>query len=355
MLASSSRPMVSLAVLFSIAVAASAACSTESAIVSDDAGTDGSTPPPTVDGATPDALAPANDASDASPACAGGPTYPAGTTEATVTVGGKARSFRVHVPPSHKGRSPTPVVLVFHGGGGSAQQIEEQSSKMNPISDREGFVAVYPQGTGVIPTWNGGLCCGRAVEDSVDDVAFVSALLDHLESKLCTDRRRVFATGMSNGAILSHRLGCELSERIAAIAPVAGTIGVAACNPKRAVPVLQIHGSLDGHVPWQGGEGCGPSKVSFTSVPSTMEGWQQRNGCAATTTTYFEQGDGKCASYTGCRGSVVLCTVDGGGHSWPGGVLKTGVADCPADGAQSQSFLASEVIWKFFKEHPRAD
>lgn len=277
-----------------------------------------------------------------------GKQYPGGaTTEGTVTVGGKSRSFRVHVPSTAK--TPMPVVLMLHGGGGSAEQLENDSAKMDPIADREGFVTVYPNGTGVIQTWNAGACCGKAAQDGVDDVAFISALLDHLEGQLCLDERRVFVAGMSNGAMLTHRLGCELSDRIAAIAPVAGTILAPSCSPKRPVAVMQIHGTLDGHVPWDGGIGCGPAGVAFTSVPSTLDGWRQRNGCTASTADYFEQGNGKCVGYQGCQAPVVLCTIDGGGHSWPGGVLKQGAVDCPADGAQSQTFSASEAAWSFFR------
>jgi polyhydroxybutyrate depolymerase len=318
--------------------------------------------PPTSDAAPADASPLVDATVDASPSdssaeggatCAGkGMPYPAGsTTEGSVMVSGKARTFRIHVPPSYRADRPTPIVLGFHGGGGSGKQFEE-SSLMNVQSDREGFVAVYPDGTGLVRTWNGGLCCGRAVEDDVDEKAFVSAILDHLEGALCADTRRIFATGMSNGGILSHRLACELSSRIAAVAPVAGTIGVSTCTPSRPVPVMHVHGSLDGHVPVGGGIGCGPSGASYVSIADTMEGWRARNGCATTTTSYTTMGDGSCVSYTGCTASTVLCTIEGGGHSWPGGAPRTGAIDCPGDGAQSTTFVANEVIWKFFQQNP---
>jgi polyhydroxybutyrate depolymerase len=114
---------------------------------------------------------------------------------------------------------------------------------MDDVADREGFVTVYPDGLGVLGTWNGGGCCGYAVQNDVDDVGFVTALLDHLEQALCIDRARVFASGMSNGGIFSHRLACEQSERIAAIAPVAGTLMIESCAPSRSVSVMHIHGS----------------------------------------------------------------------------------------------------------------
>jgi polyhydroxybutyrate depolymerase len=259
------------------------------------------------------------------------------------------RTFRVHLPRSYDPASPTPLVLMFHGGGGGGLQFEQASSRMDPVADREGFVAVYPDGTGVLKTWNGGGCCGYALENGVDDVGFVGALLDHLEASLCIDRRRIFASGMSNGAILTHRLACELSQRIAAIAPVAGSDNTAACSPRRPVPILEIHGTADGHVPWQGGEGCGPAKVSFTSVPRTVERWRTRNACSGSATqTYFRQGDGHCEATRGCAADVILCAIEGGGHNWPGGEPPAGLVECPDNGFQSSTFAASEVVWAFF-------
>lgn len=290
---------------------------------------------------------------DPSPGCeAADSTYSPGTTEGSIDASG-TRSFRVHVPPGYEARTPTPIVLMFHGGGGSGLQFQTASARMDAIADREGFITVYPEGTGTLATWNGGICCGRAVLDDVDDVTFVSELLDHLETELCVDRNRVFASGMSNGGILSHRLACELSERFAAVAPVAGTIGVTDCAPTRPVPVMHIHGREDGHVPWDGGMGCGPSSASFTSVPSTMEGWRMINECEATQAEIFTEGDGTCTAYDGCAAPVVLCTIDGAGHSWPGGEPGPNVADCPEDGPQSQTFSASEAAWQFFSENPR--
>lgn len=301
------------------------------------------------DGGAPDG----DDTDSRVPGCsAGSTTYPRGTTVGSIDAPG-ARSFRVHLPPGYAPGRAAPLVLMLHGGGGSALQLQTQSSNMDEIADREGFITVYPEGTGALATWNAGLCCGRAVEEGVDDVAFVNALLDHLEAELCVDRRRVYAMGMSNGALLSHRLACELSHRIAAIAPVAGTIGVTDCAPARPVAVMQIHGTSDGHVPWNGGVGCGLARVSFISVPDTMERWRVLNACGANQDEVLVQGDGRCTAYVGCTAPVTLCAIEGGGHSWPGGVPKSGVVDCPADGPQSATFSASEAAWRFFADNPR--
>lgn len=310
------------------------------------------TPSPATDSGTPDVPTASGDATTDAPSACGTSTYPAGDTAGMLVHDGVTRTFTVHVPPGYDGSAPTPVVLMFHGGGGSADQFQSASSEMDPVADREGFVTVYPDGTGVIQTWNAGGCCGGAVRDDVDDVGFVAALLDHLEAELCVDTRRVFASGMSNGGMMSHRLACELADRIAAIAPVASVNVAATCAPSRPVPVFQIHGSSDGHVPWEGGVGCGPAGVAYPSVPSSIEGWRSRNGCDATTLPGFAMGDGHCDVYDGCDAETVLCTIDGGGHSWPGGAPNAGVIDCPADGPQSTMFEASEAIWQFFAAHP---
>ncbi len=307
---------------------------------------------------TPDATSSFDDAAlDATTpsACgAASSAYPSGTTTvASLVFDGEERSFRVHVPTGYDGSAAVPLVLVLHGGGGSGEQIELRSSDMNAVADREGFLAVYPDGTGTIRTWNAGGCCGGAVRNDVDDVGFVRALLDGIEGSLCVDADRVFATGMSNGAMLSHRLACELSDRLAAVAPVAGVEMAPACPTNGRVALMQVHGSMDGHVPWEGGVGCGPAGVAFTSVPETMSRWRMRNGCEETSTPFVTEGDGSCVRYDGCEADVVLCTIEGGSHSWPGGAPNMGVVECPADGEQSSTFEASEQIWSFFEAHPR--
>jgi polyhydroxybutyrate depolymerase len=288
--------------------------------------------------------------------CNAAGVYEPGTTASEIRVGSDTRTFRIHVPEGYDPGVPLPVLLMFHGGGGSGRQFQEASAEMDPIADREGFVTVYPDGTGTLRTWNGGGCCGAAVTQNIDDVGFVRALLDHVEASLCVDRNRVFASGMSNGAILSHRLACELADRLAAIAPVAGTDLTTHCSPTRPIAVMHTHGTADGHVPWDGGAGCGPTaQVAFTSVPETIERWQARNGCSTTKSVTLTQGDGRCETYQACKAGadITLCTIDGGGHSWPGGQPPASLVDCPGNGGQSSTFHVSEAIWSFLREHPR--
>lgn len=293
----------------------------------------------------------------ASSAC-GGPeaSYTAGISNLDGLVhDGLARTFRVYVPPSYDDASPVPVVFLLHGGFGSGAQIEA-SSRMLEVAAAEGFVVVSPDGVagpGGVRAWNGGSCCGYAADQGIDDVGFVSAMIDHLEDSLCIDRRRVFATGMSNGAILSHRLACDLAGRIAAVAPVSGTDNTVSCDPLRPVPVLSIHGSADRNVPYEGGLGCGPSGDSFRSVPITIASWRQRDDCAeaATSTTTVGDADATCWLFGNCAAGAVVksCVIADGGHQWPGGEPPAipGLRAC-LFGYQSQVFSASEQAANFF-------
>lgn len=252
---------------------------------------------------------------------------------------GRTREFFVHLPPGYDPNTPTPVVFDFHGRVFTAT-LQLGLTHMRDVADDEGFIAVHPEGIG--RTWNGGVCCGEASTSNVDDVGFVSAMIDELNNQLCIDDDRIFATGMSNGGFLSHRLACELSDRIAAIAPVAGVLGIAGCSPTRAMPVFHFHGTDDNVVGYNGIRG-------YLSVADSMDGWVTRNGCNPTSTVYFMQDDVTCESWTGCRDNaeVRLCTIDGGGHTWPGGTPIPGL------GHTSQTIDASEVMWPFFMNHPR--
>jgi len=280
------------------------------------------------------------------------------TTESSIDAGeaaGGLRTFRVHVPPNYDDGKPMPVVLMFHGGYGTGKQLEEHSSRMDEVADAQGFITVYPDGLGDIPTWNARICCGYTMLMDIDDVGFVSRLLDRLEQYLCVDKDRVFAAGMSNGAILTHRLACELADRIAAIGPVAGTDADTDCKPSRPVSVMEIHGTGDRHVPWDGGYGCGTSHADYIGVPETVDRWARRDGCSDETEPWLTEGDGVCTKRTGCPDGVdiVLCAIQGGGHSWPGGEPSAPSENCPEDGPQSQTFHASEMLWDFFKTHPK--
>jgi polyhydroxybutyrate depolymerase len=252
---------------------------------------------------------------------------------------GAEREYAMHVPPSYDPEVPTPVVLGFHGYG-EGNDAFASVTHLAEAADEAGFIVVFPQGTAPlgIPGWNAGSCCGSASIGDVPDVQLVADLLDQIATDYCVDERRVFATGFSNGGMLSHRLACELSDRIAAIGAVAGTMAIPDCTPSRPVPVLHVHGTSDPVVAWDGG-------ALAQGVPDTITGWIDRNGCGASPMVVYEQGSARCELFDdGCTdGAVVeLCTVTGGGHDWPGGGTAMGMGD----------LVATDVIAEFFAAHP---
>lgn len=275
----------------------------------------------------------------------------------TVQVDGSERSYVVHVPPQYAPDSPTPVVLAFHGGGANARNMIAFSG-LNEKADRAGFIVVYPQGSGHLErmlTFNAGNCCGQAAARNVDDVAFVRHVLDDVEGMAHVDRRRVFATGMSNGGMMAYRLASEMSDRIAAIAPVSGPMGTKECRPGRAVSVMHFHGDADEFAPFAGGKGRGPSGTEFYSVEHSINAWVNANGCRKsprTTQLPDREKDGTTVRQvryeSGKEGAeVVLVVIEGGGHTWPGNEPRM-----RSLGASTRDISANDMMWEFFQQHP---
>ncbi len=283
---------------------------------------------------------------DDAPTCAGKGSQPL-DGEWTLTSGGLERTVLVHVPPSYDPGRPMPVVIDLHGYMADAA-AQQQTSRMLEAADAEGFIALHPNGTGNPKSWNGGPCCG-APPSEVDDVQFIRDALAMADERLCVDTSRVYATGYSNGAFMAHRLACELSDRITAIAPVGGPLLDIDCEPGRPVSVLQFHGDADTFVPYEGNPSLG-----YPPIDDTMAAWAARNGCGTQTEEVFASGDAVCRAFVGCpdEGAVVSCVIAGGGHTWPGG------ADVPELGKTTHELSATAYMWTFFSrlqpEDPRA-
>jgi len=271
---------------------------------------------------------------------------------------GRNRSYLVHVPPKYESKRPAPVVLVFHGGGSNAEQMVRFCG-LNEKADKEGFLAVYPNGTGRLElalTWNGGNCCGYAMRNQVDDVGFTRSLLGDLATVASVDAKRVFATGISNGGIMCYRLASELSDRIAAVAPVSGTMGTKSCSPNRPVPVIHFHGTEDEYVPIRGGKGVkGITQTDFDSVEHTILTWVKANGCPEKPVVKNEPvttDDGTAIERKtygpGKEGAeVVLFVIHGGGHTWPGKDPRVRFL-----GKSTKNLSANDLMWEFFERHP---
>lgn len=278
------------------------------------------------------------------------PTIPAaepGATTGSMTFDGIERTWRLYVPNSLPADERVPLVVGLHGGLGSGEQFARNSG-FDDEAEAGAFIAVYPDGVGA--TWNGGRCCGLAAATDVDDVGFIAALIDQVEADYPVDPARVYATGHSNGAIMSFRLACELSGRIAAIAVVAGSLETGDCSPSRPVSVLLIHGDADLNHPLEGGQGPNSiANVDFTSVADTMETIRAAMSCEAATTS-AEDGGVTTTTWSACPSGadVQLKVIAGASHAWPG---STGIS---ISGPPSQLLDATSTIWSFLGPH-RAD
>ena len=274
------------------------------------------------------------------------------TIERTVRVGASERSYEIDVPAHRERAQALPVVIVFHGGGGAADSVRRQS-RMSARGEADGFITVYPQGSGGIAgrlkTWNAGTCCGPAMQQRIDEMAFVAALLDDLAAAVAIDRARVYATGISNGGMMAYEVACAFADRIAAIAVVAGEMtALERCRPSRPVPVLVIHGSDDRNLPVDGGVGAKAFAVhEVRSVAAAVDFWRRHDGCADAPRSDIA-GPVRRTRYSPCSGGseVELVTIEGGGHSWPGGDRIARFLDPP-----STALDATAEIWRFFARH----
>jgi polyhydroxybutyrate depolymerase len=267
---------------------------------------------------------------------------------------GLARSYRIHVPKQYQASKSAPLVLAFHGGGGDMDYMaKDEYYGLISKSDAEGFVVVFPNGyskfkSGKFATWNAGACCASARDNNIDDVGFVRKMIASLTRELNINRQMIFATGMSNGGMMSYRLACEMSDTITAIAAVAGTDNTIDCQPRKPVSILHIHATNDDRVLFNGGAGKkfrDESKVTdFISVPDSVKKWVTQNHCQSTPLQTLEKPGAYCEKYAQCKGGVAvqLCVTDTGGHSWPGGTKPRG-SESP-----SQVISANDVMWDFF-------
>jgi polyhydroxybutyrate depolymerase len=259
--------------------------------------------------------------------------------------GGMTRFYLVHVPKSYHGQR-VPLLLALHGGGGSAEyQASDSKYRLISKSEQAGFIAVFPNGYsrfgGKLATWNAGGCCAGAVRNRVDDVGFLREVIHRVERQAAIDRRRVFATGMSNGAMMSWRLACEAPE-IRAIAPVAGTDNTGQCRPAHPVPVIEFHAVNDEMVNFTGGPGPKSfTQANFTSVAASQAKWVRLNRVDPTARRVLTVPGAHCDLHAGAA-PVELCVTDSGGHSWPGGGTQQGRKQ------PSMAISANDLMWSFF-------
>lgn len=271
---------------------------------------------------------------------------------------GIERSYLIEGRTAAREGKPLPAIIVLHGGGGNA----ENAARMTGFTEKakaEGFLVVYPNGTSKrfsdkFLTWNAGHCCASAMRENVDDVGFISALIDELVARDGADPDRLYVTGMSNGAMMAHRLGIELSGKIAAIAPVVGGLFGDETAPPNPVAALMINGALDKSIPLAGGMPGGRGAQAWDGSPvkpADFQGefWAKANGCQPTAASAAPAPDVRLKRYDCAEGrEVELYVIDDNGHAWPGGEKGSRRGDKP-----STSLNATDVIWDFFKTKSR--
>jgi polyhydroxybutyrate depolymerase len=282
----------------------------------------------------------------------------AGTIDRRINVDGHPRTYTLYVPASASEHSPAPLVIALHGGLGQGKTMATLSG-FSQLADREGYLVAYPDG--LRRRWRDGRTMPTGlVADEADDIAFMSALIDDAATLHPVDRKRVFATGISNGAIFSHYLALKLGDRIAAIAPVAGGIATevaADFHPPSPVSVLIINGRDDPLVPYDGGA-VGKSHGSIAPTERALQLWREVDGLhgAPEAHSVAAKKPGDCVeqwrSWSGGRNdsSVTVIALAGGGHTWPGGAqyLPNAIV-----GAVCPELDATRTIWEFFKRHPK--
>jgi polyhydroxybutyrate depolymerase len=306
---------------------------------------------------------PSEVAAEPSTGCDAATPVGVGEERVTTTSGGTERWYLRHVPPAHDGTTPVPLVLDIHGYSEGAS-IHARMSQLGAYGDEQGFVTVTPHGLGAIPRWD------TALDGA--DVAFLGELLDEVGSDLCIDERRVYVTGLSNGAFMTSAVACRYADRIAAAAPVAGIREIEGCDPARPVPVVAFHGTADGFVAYDGGlgedaldlpapDGSGQTlrelgvedspEARGPSVPEITDAWAVRNGCEAEPKEHQVAADVTLITYPCPAAPVQLYRVEGGGHSWPGSEFSRGIENVV--GPTTFSISANDVMWRFFRDNPR--
>jgi polyhydroxybutyrate depolymerase len=252
--------------------------------------------------------------------------FAVGSSSHALSSGGLDRSYLLYVPDGLP--SPAPLVVMLHGGFGSAQQAQ-RAYGWNDMAERAKFVVAYPDGEGRAWNTNGG-CCGRPGRDGVDDVGFINAVVNDVAANIAIDPNRVYATGISNGGMMSYALACNTAT-FAAIGPDSAT-QLDACATPHPTSVMHIHGTADRLIRYDGGPGAGVARIDGPPVPDLNSFWRGVDECQAPVATVDGAVTTSAADCAAGR-SVVLKTVDGGGHEWPS--------------------FATATLWQFFASHPK--
>ena len=280
-----------------------------------------------------------------------------------LVTGGFQRDYRVHIPSGYDGSIQLPLVVVIHGAFDTAKGMERFSG-FSDLADREQFIVLYPEGIGILgflQHWNAGHCCGKAAEDQIDDVTYLKKAIDDVCMRLAVDRRRVYMTGFSNGGMMTYRFAAEHSDMLAAVAPIAASIGGRPTAdapqwcipaPQKPLPILIVHGMDDDDIPLEGGRSrARKGERTFISVHDSAQFWIEANGCKGSPAlSGLYHGAVEVQRWDHCMNAcaTVLCKVKKWGHRWPGPYFTAQLSDDDP----LLDFDIAEMIWSFFKQFP---
>jgi polyhydroxybutyrate depolymerase len=274
------------------------------------------------------------------------------------------RRFLLYIPEGYTVSRPYPLVVVLHGAFSTAREMEKWSG-WSRLADREGFIVIYPEGIGILgflQHWNAGHCCGKAVEDNWNDVAFIEAAIDGTCRQYAVDKRRIYMIGFSNGGMMTYRFAAERSSLLAAAASVSGAIDSRVSQdqpvwrmqtPERPVPFLIMHGDSDKTIPYEGGKPIDrESTREYRSVSDAAGFWITANKSVAGPVRKDAFGGMMTeASWTDSNGGneVRVCRIFTIGHEWPG---ETFTRALPED-HPLKDLDAAGIIWRFFRQYPK--
>lgn len=281
-----------------------------------------------------------------------------------IRIMGARRTYLVHVPPNYSTQKPLPLVVVIHGAFDTAAGMEKYST-FSDLADRENFIIMYPNGMGIFGLfqhWNAGHCCGKAANDDVDDVGFIAAAIDDVRVRLQIDPDRIYMVGFSNGGMLAYRFAAERGDILAAVAPLAASIGGRPSedapqwripDPVKPLSVITIHGLADDDIVYEGGVSLHRGGTrTFWSVDESVDFWVRHNGCHPNAAeTELNQGHVRVRTWGACNDDteVVLYLIEDWGHVWPGRYFTAELEEADP----LKDFDAAEIIWDFFKSHAR--
>jgi polyhydroxybutyrate depolymerase len=265
------------------------------------------------------------------------PQIKVGENSGLIKSGNQTRHYLLYIPEGYDGKTNLPLVFLFHGLGHTGEHVMNTTDLIK-VADKKKFIIAAPEG--IYPHHGGNGWNAGHDPRGVNDVELVKDLIREISSKVAIDKKRIYATGFSNGAWMSSHLACELSNVIAAIGPVAGLTCYVTCTPTRPVPVISFHGTLD-------------QIITTYSAESAVSGWVEKNGCNKTPATRKISEDVTQTSYGGCKGNaeVVFYLINDGGHTWPDSPIAD-FYDKFGFGKTNKDINASNLIWSFFEAHP---